>query len=149
MLDIVFVLIVITALLVVVGLCQPVAAYLKLPPPVLLGLVGLSLGGLPVLAAHLDWSRETDAFAKVLVDLPVSSGTFIYVFLPVLVFEAGIATDVRRMLQDAALDDSSRCIHQPNAGAVTPFVPAPAMAICKRFQERLLRDMAMTVKMLP
>src|SRR5438270_11803896 len=102
MLDIVFVLIVITALLVVVGLCQPVAAYLKLPPPVLLGLVGLSLGGLPVLAAHLDWSRETDAFAKVLVDLPVSSGTFIYVFLPVLVFEAGIATDVRRMLQDAA-----------------------------------------------
>jgi len=36
MLDIAFVLILITALLVVVGLCQPLAAYLKLPPPVLL-----------------------------------------------------------------------------------------------------------------
>jgi len=102
MLDIAFVLIVITALLVVVGLCQPLAAYLKLPPPVLLGVVGLALGAFPALVAHLGWSHETDAFAEVFVDLPVSSGTFIYVFLPLLVFEAGIATDVRRMLQDAA-----------------------------------------------
>jgi CPA1 family monovalent cation:H+ antiporter len=102
MLDVAFVLIVITALLVVVGLCQPLAAYLKLPPPVLLGVVGLSLGGFPALVAHLGSSRETDAFAEVFVNLPVSSGTFIYVFLPLLVFEAGIATDVRRMVQDAA-----------------------------------------------
>src|SRR5712671_6770231 len=102
MLDIAFVLIVITALLVVVGLCQPLAAYLKLPPPVLLGVVGLALGGFPALVTHLGWSRETDAFSEVFVNLPVSSGTFIYVFLPLLVFEAGIATDVRRMLEDAA-----------------------------------------------
>ena len=102
MLDIAFVLIVITALLVVVGLCQPLAAYLKLPLPVLLGVVGLALGGFPALVTHLGWSRETDAFSEVFVDLPVSSGTFIYVFLPLLVFEAGIATDVRRMLEDAA-----------------------------------------------
>src|SRR6516164_9751733 len=100
--DIAFVLIVITALLVVVGLCQPLAAYLKLPPPVLLGVVGLALGGFPALVAHLGWSRETDAFSEVFADFPVSSGTFIYVFLPLLVFEAGIATDVRRMLEDAA-----------------------------------------------
>jgi CPA1 family monovalent cation:H+ antiporter len=102
MLDIAFVLIVITALLVVVGLCQPLAAYLKLPPPVLLGVVGLALGGFPALVTHLGWSRGTDAFSEVFVDLPVSSGIFIYVFLPLLVFEAGIATDVRRMLEDAA-----------------------------------------------
>ena len=102
MLDIAFVLIVITALLVVVGLCQPLAAYLKLPPPVLLGLVGLALGGFPALVTHLGWSGETDALAEAFVDLPVSSGTFIYVFLPLLVFEAGIATDVRRMLEDTA-----------------------------------------------
>ena len=35
-------------------------------------------------------------------DLPVSSDTFIYVFLPLLVFEAAITSDVRRMLEDAA-----------------------------------------------
>src|SRR5205823_10675006 len=102
MLDIAFVLMVITALLVVVGLCQPLAAYLNLPPPVLLGVVGLALGGFPAMVTYLGWSRETDAISEVFVDLPVSSGTFIYVFLPLLVFEAGIATDVRRMLEDAA-----------------------------------------------
>src|SRR5580692_11066336 len=102
MLDIAFVLIVITALLVVVGVCQPLAAYLTLPPPVLLGVVGLALGGFPALVTHLGWFRGTDAFSEVFVDLPVSSGIFIYVFLPLLVFEAGIATDVRRMLEDAA-----------------------------------------------
>src|SRR5205814_3041654 len=79
-----------------------VAADLKLPPPVLRGVVGLALGGFPALVTHLGWSRETDAFSAVFVDLPVSSGTFIYVFLPLLVFEAGIATDVRRMLEDTA-----------------------------------------------
>ena len=35
-------------------------------------------------------------------DLPISSATYIYVFLPLLVFEAGLATDVRRMMEDAA-----------------------------------------------
>src|SRR6201981_1359282 len=102
MLDIAFVLIVITALLVVVGLCQPLAAYLKLPPPVLLGVVGVSLGGFPAIMSHVGWPTQTDVFADIFTELPVSSGIFIYVFLPLLVFEAGIATDVRRMLEDAA-----------------------------------------------
>jgi monovalent cation:H+ antiporter, CPA1 family len=102
MLDIAFVLIVIAALLVVVGLCQPLAAYLKLPPPVLLGVVGVTLGGFPVVMSQLGLSTQTDPFADIFVELPVSSATFIHVFLPLLVFEAGIATDVRRMLDDAA-----------------------------------------------
>jgi monovalent cation:H+ antiporter, CPA1 family len=102
MVDIAFVLIVITALLVVVGLCQPLAAYLKLPAPVVLGVVGVSLGGFPAVMSQLGWSTQTDVFADIFTELPVSSGIFIYVFLPLLVFEAGIATDVRRMLEDAA-----------------------------------------------
>lgn len=102
MLDIAFVLIVITALLVVVALCQPLAAYLRLPPPVLLGVVGLALGGFPVIVAHLNWPAQTDALTEIFVEFPVSSDIFIYIFLPLLVFEAGLATDVRRMLEDAA-----------------------------------------------
>src|SRR5215471_13163822 len=102
MLDVAFVLIVITALLVVVAICQPLAAYLKLPPPVLLGVVGLSLGGFPLLMSQLGWSTQPDVFADIFTELPVSSSTFIYVFLPLLVFEVGIATDVRRMLEDTA-----------------------------------------------
>jgi CPA1 family monovalent cation:H+ antiporter len=102
MFDTAFVLLVIAALLVVVGFCQPLAAYLKLPPPVLLGVVGVALGAFPVALSRLGWSTGSDPFADIFVELPVSSATFIYVFLPLLVFEAGIVTDVRRTLQDAA-----------------------------------------------
>src|SRR6516164_6364768 len=102
MFDTAFVLIVVAALLVVVGFCQPLAAYLKLPLPVLLGVVGVALGGFPAVLSELGWSAGSDPFADIFVELPVSSATFIYVFLPLLVFEAGIVTDVRRTLQDAA-----------------------------------------------
>ena len=102
MFDTAFVLLVIAALLVVVGFCQPLAAYLKLPPPVLLGVVGVALGGFPAVFSELGWSARSDPFADIFVELPVSSATFIYVFLPLLVFEAGIVTEVRRTLQDAA-----------------------------------------------
>jgi monovalent cation:H+ antiporter, CPA1 family len=102
MLDTAFVLLVAAALLGVVGLCQPLAGYLKLPPPVLLGVVGAALGGAPIVISRLGWSGGPDIFAEAFARLPVSASTFIYVFLPPLVFEAGIATDVRRMLEDAA-----------------------------------------------
>jgi monovalent cation:H+ antiporter, CPA1 family len=102
MFDTAFVLLVIAVLLVAVGLCQPLAAYLKLPPPALLGVIGVALGGFPVLMSKLGWSGSADVFADAFAALPVSSATFIYVFLPLLVFEAGIATDVRRVIEDAA-----------------------------------------------
>jgi monovalent cation:H+ antiporter, CPA1 family len=102
MFDTAFVLLVIAALLVVVGFCQPLAAYLKLPQPVLLGVVGVALGGFPAIVSQLGWSTRSDPLADIFVELPVSSATFIYVFLPLLVFEAGIVTDVRRTLEDAA-----------------------------------------------
>ena len=102
MFDTAFVLLVIAMLLAVVGVCQPLAAYLRLPPPVLLGVVGVALGGVPVIMSKLGGAGGSDVFADAFARLPVDSATFIYVFLPPLVFEAGIATDVRRMIEDAA-----------------------------------------------
>jgi monovalent cation:H+ antiporter, CPA1 family len=101
MVDTAFTLLVLAALLAVVGLCQPLASHLKLPPPVLLGVVGVTLGGFPVLMSTLGWSGDTDVFGDAFATVPVSSATFIYVFLPLLVFEAGVATDVRRVIEDA------------------------------------------------
>jgi hypothetical protein len=101
MFDTAFVLLVIAALLVVVGFCQPLAAYLKLPPPVLLGVVGVALGGFPAVLSALGWSAGSDPFADIFVDLR-SARTFITSLFPVL--EAGIVTDVRRTLEDVALD---------------------------------------------
>src|SRR5262252_4922652 len=102
MFDTAFVLLVISALLVVVGFCQPLAAYLRLPPPVLLGVVRVAMGGFPAVLSQFGLSARQDPFSDVFAELPVSSATFIYVFLPLLVFEAGIVTDVRRTLEDAA-----------------------------------------------
>ncbi|MBV8089028.1 MAG: cation:proton antiporter, partial [Alphaproteobacteria bacterium] len=102
MLDTAFVLLIIAALLVVVGFCQPLAAYLKLPLPVILGVVGVALGGFPVVFSALGLAARSDPLSDIFLELPVSSESFIYVFLPLLVFEAGIVTDVRRTLDDAA-----------------------------------------------
>jgi CPA1 family monovalent cation:H+ antiporter len=102
MFDTAFVLLVITVLLVVVAVCQPLAARLKLPPPVLLGVVGVALGGFPVVLSKIGWGSGTDVLADAFAALPISSATFIDVFLPLLVFEAGVATDVRRVIEDAA-----------------------------------------------
>src|SRR5438105_1274218 len=102
MFDTAFVLLVIAALLVVVGFCQPLAAYLTLWATVCCGVGGVAFGGFPAVLSALGWSAGSDPFTEIFVELPVSSATFIYVFLPLLVFEAGIVTDVRRTLEDAA-----------------------------------------------
>jgi len=102
MLDTALVLLVIAGLLVVIGLSQPLAVRVKLPPAVVLAAVGMGIGAFPVVAVQLGLSGSFDAAVGLFAHLPVSSATFIYVFLPLLVFEAGIATDVRRTIEDAA-----------------------------------------------
>src|SRR5579872_2076416 len=99
MADTALVLLVIAGLLVVVGLSQPLAIRVGLPPSVLLAAAGMGIGAFPLLSVQLGLA---DKAVRLLADLPVSSETFIYVFLPLLVFEAGIATDVRRSIDDAA-----------------------------------------------
>ena len=102
MIDTAVVLLVVAVLLAIVAACQPLAAHLRLPSTALLGAVGVALGALPSALSALGLSGPVDAFADMFSDLPISSATYIYVFLPLLVFEAGLATDVRRMMEDAA-----------------------------------------------
>ena len=101
MFDTALVLLVIAGLLVVVGVSQPLALRLGLPPSVLLAAIGVAIGALPGLLHRLDPSGSVYTAATLFTDLPVSPEAFIYVFLPLLVFEAGIATDVRRTVDDA------------------------------------------------
>lgn len=102
MLDTSFVLLVVAGLLVVVGISQPLANRLRLPPSVLLAAIGAGIGAFPAVLARLGLYGPVDAAAGLFAHLPVSSVTFIYVFLPLLVFEAGITTHVRRSSEDAA-----------------------------------------------
>ena len=99
--DTVIALLVVAGLLVVVGVSQPLAVRLRLPPSVLLAALGVAIGALPAIADRLGFAG-TFAALRVFAALPVDAVSFIYVFLPLLVFEAAIATDVRRSVEDAA-----------------------------------------------
>ncbi|HTZ37546.1 MAG TPA: cation:proton antiporter [Stellaceae bacterium] len=102
MFDTALVLLAVALLLVVVAGIQPLAARLRLPPAVLLAGFGIAIGALASLAAHGAPGGGADGAARLFQALPVGSETIIYVFLPLLVFEAGITSDVRRLLEDAA-----------------------------------------------
>jgi CPA1 family monovalent cation:H+ antiporter len=102
MLDIVLVMTVFGALLVVVSLSQPLAARLRLSPVVLLAVIGVAMGAASGILMHTRLSIHLGEFVRLFADLPLGAETFIYVFLPLLIFEAALASDVRRTLEDAA-----------------------------------------------
>src|SRR6516165_7925223 len=102
MIDIVLFLAVLATLLVVVAVSQPVAVRLKLAPVVLLAVIGVAIGAVSLALLRTPLIDRFDSIASVFVNLPVGAETFIYVFLPLLVFEGAITTDVRRVFEDAA-----------------------------------------------
>ena len=92
----------VAALLILIAATQPVARRLGLPLSVALAVIGVAVG---LFAAWLRATPLTDEFndlADALVDLPVSSGTFLTVFLPLLLFQGAVTIDVRRLSQDFA-----------------------------------------------
>ena len=131
--DVALLLLVVAGLLVVVGLSQPLATRLRLPPSVVLAALGVGIGAFPVIARSFGAS-PVDAAAGLFADLPINSATFIYVFLPLLVFEAGIVTDVRRTIEDAAailvLAVVATLLTTAVIGlALWPFAPVP-LVVC-------------------
>jgi CPA1 family monovalent cation:H+ antiporter len=102
MLDIVLVLAVFGTLLVVVSLSQPLAARLRLSPVVLLAVIGVAMGVASGVLLHTQLASHLGEGVRLFADLPLGSETFIYVFLPLLIFEGALASDVRRSLEDAA-----------------------------------------------
>ena len=103
MFDTVFVLLFLAGLLIVVGISQRLAAQLKLPQSVVLAAIGIGIGALPAIGSQIGFPGPIDLGVPGVFDKqPLNSAIFIYVFLPLLVFEAGAATDVKRTVQDAA-----------------------------------------------
>ena len=103
MFDTVFVLLFFASLLIIVGISQRLAARLKLPQSVVLAAIGIGIGALPAIGSQIGFPGPIDLGVTGVFDRqPLNSAIFIYVFLPLLVFEAGVATDVKRTVQDAA-----------------------------------------------
>src|SRR5579863_6588674 len=102
MFDTALVLLLLAGLLIIVAVSQPLAARLKLPQSIVLAAFGICIGVLPAITAQFGLTGPVDIVADLFAKLPVNSAIFIYVFLPLLVFEAGVATEVKRTIEDAA-----------------------------------------------
>ena len=100
--DIVLVLTVLAALLVLVGLSEPLAVRLKLAPVVLLAVIGVTISAASGALLRMPLPHWFGGIERLFANLPLPSEIFIYVFLPLLVFQAAVASDVRRILEDAA-----------------------------------------------
>jgi CPA1 family monovalent cation:H+ antiporter len=102
MLALPYTLLTVAGLLVVIGLLQPLAARLNLSHTVLLAVVGVVIGVAAGFLLRTDLTNAFNDLAELILDFPVSSTGVLYIFLPVLLFEAALTIDVRRMLEDAA-----------------------------------------------
>ncbi|MGA7872031.1 MAG: cation:proton antiporter [Candidatus Binatus sp.] len=99
--DLQVILLLLAGLLIAVAFSQPLADRLGLSPSVLLALVGIVIGLTSILLTHTGLIAFT-SMANVIVNLPFHSEAFLYIFLPMLVFEAGLNIEVRRIVEDAA-----------------------------------------------
>ncbi|MEO6984557.1 MAG: cation:proton antiporter [Paralcaligenes sp.] len=87
-----------SGLLALVCFMPPLAGRLRLPYSVLLAIVGFALG--LVIHVHTWAPTIMSDFFDSLQSFQISSETFLFVFLPVLLFETSMALNVRRLLDD-------------------------------------------------
>jgi len=88
-------------LLGLVSLLPPLAAKLKLPYSVLLALAGVALGLLIQVQPEAKSAVASDLLTA-LRQFEISSEAIIVIFLPALLFEAALAVDLRRLMDDIA-----------------------------------------------
>ncbi|MBB4018443.1 CPA1 family monovalent cation:H+ antiporter [Chelatococcus caeni] len=91
---------VIGVLLLVISLAQPLAGALRMPFSVVLAAIGMLIGAAASFLLH---TELTDAFnepARAILDFPIGSTVFLYVFLPTLIFQTALTLDVRQMMPD-------------------------------------------------
>ncbi len=100
--DLQLILLLIAGLLVVISLVQPISIRLGLSPSVLLAVVGVAMGLVSAFLVHSNVTDTFDKIAKVIVDVPIHSDAFIYIFLPLLLFQSALTIEVRQIVEDAA-----------------------------------------------
>jgi monovalent cation:H+ antiporter, CPA1 family len=98
--DIVLVTTVIASLFVVIGVAEPLAARMRLPYTVILALLGILIGSGALFFLRTELTDALNPVAEAILDLPIRSNVFLYVFLPTLLFQATLGMNLRRMLDD-------------------------------------------------
>ncbi|MBP0614983.1 cation:proton antiporter [Jiella mangrovi] len=82
------------------SLARPVARWLRLPVSIVLAAGGTALGGLCIYSLANPGSLLPAEFSAQVLDLPVGSQLFLYVFLPTLIFQGALGVDMHRLRED-------------------------------------------------
>ena len=98
--DIIVITALVASLFAIIGLAEPIAARLRLPATVILAMLGIALGTAATLLLLTPLTDAFDPVARAIVNLPIRSNLFLYVFLPTLIFAVALTIDFRRMLDD-------------------------------------------------
>ena len=100
--DVATIVLAVASLLLVVSIVQPLAGRFGLPTSVLLALVGTAIGGGAAFVLNSPDITAFDALARPFAAPPVTSAVFLDCFLPILLFQASLSMDIRRLVEDAA-----------------------------------------------
>ena len=87
-------------LLMVVASVQPLARRTGLPYTVVLAVVGVLIGLAALWLLRTTLTDEFNEVAEMVIEIPVSSATFLTILLPMLLFQGAITIDVRRLAHD-------------------------------------------------
>ncbi|WP_052120746.1 cation:proton antiporter [Inquilinus limosus] len=100
--DIALAVLAISILIVLVALLQPLATRLSLPHSVLIAGLGIALGSVASATGVIGGGGPLSEFAHAVTGGEIRSEAILHIFLPILLFEAGLHMDVRRMMDDVA-----------------------------------------------
>ncbi|MDO9638739.1 MAG: cation:proton antiporter [Pseudotabrizicola sp.] len=98
--DLIVFLAILSGLFLAIALSEPLAARLRLPVTVILAAVGSAIGAAAAWFFRTDITDALNPLALAILSLPISSDLFIYIFLPVLIFQVSLTLNLRRLLDD-------------------------------------------------
>ncbi|MDP4031689.1 MAG: cation:proton antiporter, partial [Pseudorhodobacter sp.] len=98
--DLIVFLAILSGLFLAIALSEPLAARLRLPVTVILASVGIGIGASAAWFFRTDVTDALNPLALAILTLPISSDLFIYIFLPVLIFQVSLTINLRRLLDD-------------------------------------------------
>ncbi|MEC7668295.1 MAG: cation:proton antiporter, partial [Pseudomonadota bacterium] len=98
--DVVVITGIIASLFLVLGLAEPLAARLRLPYSVMLAGLGIIIGLAAAFFLRTDLTDVLNPVATGILNLPIRSNVFLYVFLPTLLFQVTLGMNLRRMADD-------------------------------------------------
>jgi len=98
--DLIVIVALVAALFAIIGLSEPIADRLRLPATVILAVMGIAIASISTILLHTPLTDAFNPLAQAILNLPIRSNLFLYVFLPTLIFQVALSIDFRRMLDD-------------------------------------------------